>query len=38
MLPERMELARGDLVALDQIRFGKPGAHVFSEAAGEAGW
>jgi hypothetical protein len=38
MLPERMELARGDLVALDQIRFGKPGAHIFCEAAREVGW
>jgi hypothetical protein len=32
-----MELARGDLVTLDQIRFGEPGAHVFCKAAHEVG-
>jgi hypothetical protein len=37
MLPQCVELARGDLVPLDQICLGKPGAHVFSEAAGEVG-
>jgi hypothetical protein len=37
VLPEGVQLARCDLVALNQIRLGEPYAHVFLEAACDRG-
>jgi hypothetical protein len=37
MLPQRVQLAGGDLVALDRVRLGMIGAHVLDKAARDRG-
>jgi hypothetical protein len=38
VLSQRVELARGDLVLPDLVRFFEERAHVFDEAARSRGW
>jgi len=37
VVPERVELPRGNLIALDQFCLGMEGAHVFNKTAGHRG-